>query len=158
MGNSHGRPTAGPLSKPILHPRALTNTERAPGFKWHTHASFPQSRATASECPPRNAAFGPSFAPLKGRNMMAQTEGAGYRRSRTSSLNVGADGRWMKLGAECASTTSRKAFVSPWFEGDVDPVVVEAVQRSAENRRSTGFQVLDISETVRSGWRRRSRG
>jgi hypothetical protein len=43
MSNSSDRPATDPLSNPTLHPRALTETERAPGFKWHSHASSPRS-------------------------------------------------------------------------------------------------------------------
>ena len=32
-----------PLSNPTLHPRALTEHERDPDFKWHTHSQSPRS-------------------------------------------------------------------------------------------------------------------
>jgi len=32
-----------PVDSPTLHPRALTERERAPDFKWHTHAHSPRS-------------------------------------------------------------------------------------------------------------------
>ncbi|SLN55163.1 hypothetical protein PEL8287_02950 [Roseovarius litorisediminis] len=34
---------ADPLDNPTLHPRALTERERAPGFKWHSYAGSPRS-------------------------------------------------------------------------------------------------------------------
>ncbi len=37
------RPETVPYANPTLHPKALSDAERSPEFKWHSHAASPRS-------------------------------------------------------------------------------------------------------------------